>query len=107
MLARRNPTGYTPAMIVSFTHKGLEDFFYDGSKRGIQPRHAQKLADILDRLNAAHVVQDMRYPGAELHPLKGNLAGYWAVKVSGNWRVIFRFADNNASHVGYVDYHGD
>ena len=92
-------------MIVSFSHKGLEDFFYDGSKRGIQPRHAQKLADILDRLDAAHAVQDMRYPGSDLHPLQGNLAGYWAVKVSGNWRVIFCFADNHASHVGYVDYH--
>jgi proteic killer suppression protein len=92
-------------MITSFTHKGLEDFFYDGSKRGIQPRHAQKLEDILDRLDAAHRVEDMRYPGSDLHPLKGDLAGYWAVKVSGNWRIIFRFGDGNASHVDYRDYH--
>jgi len=92
-------------MITSFTHKGLEDFFYDGSKRGIQPRHAQRLADILDRLHAAHHVEDMRYPGSGLHPLSGDLAGYWAVTVSGNWRVIFQFADSNASRVGYLDYH--
>jgi proteic killer suppression protein len=92
-------------MITSFAHKGLADFFYDGSKRGIQPRHAQKLADILDRLDAAQHVEDMRYPGSDLHPLQGDLAGYWAVKVSGNWRVIFRFDNGNASHVDYVDYH--
>jgi proteic killer suppression protein len=92
-------------MITSFAHKGLADFFYDGSKRGIQPRHAQKLADILDRLDAAQHVEDMRYPGSDLHPLHGGLAGYWAVKVSGNWRVIFRFDNGNASHVDYVDYH--
>jgi toxin HigB-1 len=88
-------------MIVSFVHKGLED----GSKRGIQPRHAQKLAGILDRLAAAHQVEDMRYPGSNLHALHGDLAGYWAVKVSGNWRVIFRFAEGNASDVDYRDYH--
>jgi plasmid maintenance system killer protein len=52
-------------MITSFAHKGLEDFFYDGSKRGIQPRHAQRLADILDRLDAAQHVSDMRYPGSD------------------------------------------
>jgi proteic killer suppression protein len=92
-------------MIASFAHKGLEDFFYDGSKRHIQPRHAPKLADILDRLDAAHHVEDMRYPGSGFHPLQGDLHGFWAVTVSGSWRVIFRFADGNASDVGYRDYH--
>ena len=97
--------GYTLSMIASFAHKGLEDFFYDGSKRGIQPRHARKLADILDRLDAAHQVEDMRYPGSDLHPLRGDLAGYFAVSVSGNWRVIFQFEDGNAFRVNYLDYH--
>ncbi len=97
--------GYTPPMISSFTHKGLEDFFYDGSKRGIQPRHARRLEYILDRLDAAHQLEDMRYPGAELHPLHREWEGYWSVSVSGNWRVIFQFEDGNASRVNYLDYH--
>jgi toxin HigB-1 len=92
-------------MITSFTHKGLEDFFYDGSRRGIQPRHARRLADILDRLDAAHQVEDMHYPGSGLHPLHGDLESYWAVSVSGQWRVIFRFEDGNASYVNYLQYH--
>jgi len=92
-------------MIASFAHKGLEDFFYDGSKRGIQPRHAARLADILDRLHAASHVGDMRYPGSNLHPLSRELGGYWSVSVSGNWRVIFQFEDGNASRVDYMDYH--
>jgi len=45
-------------MILSFAHKGLEDFFYDGIKRGIQLRHAARLEAILDRLDAAHHVED-------------------------------------------------
>ena len=92
-------------MIVSFTHKGLENFFYDGSKRGVQPRHASRLAIILDQLDAAHHVEDMRYPGSNLHQLKGQWAGYWSVNVSGNWRVMFRFEEGNALQVNYLDYH--
>ncbi|MEK7705621.1 MAG: type II toxin-antitoxin system RelE/ParE family toxin [Myxococcota bacterium] len=92
-------------MLKSFVHKGLEDLFYDGSKRGVQPQHAAKLTLILDRLDAAGSVGDMDFPGSGLHPLKGKLKGLWAVKVSGNWRVIFRFEGGNAYEVSYVDYH--
>jgi len=92
-------------VIKSFRHKGLENFFYDGSKKGIQPKHAQKLSDILDRLDAATIVEDMNFPGADLHPLKGDLKGNWAVRVSGNWRIVFMFHDGNAFVVDYADYH--
>ncbi len=92
-------------MIKTFSHRGLEDFFYDGTKRGIQAAHAQKLADILDRLDAAQEVTDMRYPGSDLHQLKGTMKGFWAVKVSGNWRVVFTFKEGNAYQVNYLDYH--
>lgn len=92
-------------MIKSFAHKGLEDFYYDGAKKGINAAHAQKLADILDRLDAALHVSDMGYPGSDLHPLKGALQGHWAVKVSGNWRIVFTFKDGNAYVVDYLDYH--
>lgn len=86
-------------------HRGLEDFFYDGTKRGIQPQHAQKLADILDRLDASRDIKDMKYPGSDLHQLKGKMKGLWAVKVSGNWRVVFGFKEGNAHNVNYTDYH--
>lgn len=92
-------------MIKSFEHKGLEDYFYNGTKKGIKPQHAQKLADILDRLDAAKDIKDMNYPGSDLHQLKGKMKGTWAVKVSGNWRVTFRFIEENAESVDYLDYH--
>lgn len=92
-------------MIRSFRHKGLKGLFLEGSRRGIQPEQAQRLEDILDRLNAAAAIDDMNYPGSFLHPLKGNRKGYWSVRVSGNWRVIFRFENGDAYAVDYVDYH--
>ncbi len=92
-------------MIKSFKHKGLEDFFYSGKKKGIKPQHADRLEKILDRLNAASEIRDMNYPGSNLHSLSGNLKGQYAVNVSGNWRVFFEFTDGNAYIVNYDDYH--
>jgi proteic killer suppression protein len=92
-------------VIKSFAHKGLEDLFYKGSTKGIQPRQADKLRRLLDRLDAAGVVQDMDYPGSALHQLKGDLKHHWSVKVSGNWRVTFRFENGDAYVVNYQDYH--
>jgi toxin HigB-1 len=92
-------------MIKSFKHKGLEDFFYTGSKKGITPEQANRIERILDRLNAASEIKDMNYPGAFLHPLSGDKKGFYAVKVSGNWRIFFQFVDGDAYVVDYDDYH--
>jgi len=92
-------------MIKSFAHKGLEAFFKKGTVKGIQPKHAARLGRILDRLDAAAEVRDMDAPGYALHPLKGDLSGHWSVKVSGNWRLTFRFEQGNAYVVDYQDYH--
>ncbi|HAM53666.1 MAG TPA: peptidase [Nitrospiraceae bacterium] len=92
-------------MIKTFSHKGLEAFFYDGTKKGIRVDHAQKLGDILDRLGAAEDIRDMKFPGSDLHQLKGKMKSLWGVKVSGNWRVVFRFEEGNAYDVNYIDYH--
>ncbi len=92
-------------MIKKFVHKGLEKFFLAGIKSGIQTKHSQKLADILDRLDASCNIKDMNYPGSNLHKLKGKFIDFWSVKISGNWRVIFRFKDNNVFDVNYIDYH--
>ena len=40
-----------------------------------------------------------------LHPLKGELKSFWAVHVSTNWRIIFRFEDGDAFDVDLLDYH--
>ncbi len=93
------------AMIKSFKHKGLEDFFYTGKKKGIRPEHANRLERILDRLNAANDVKDMNYPGSDLHKLTGNKRGQYAVKVSGNWRIFFEFVEGDVYVVDYDDYH--
>lgn len=101
-----NLEGYNVVvMIKSFKHKGLEKFFYTGNKRGIKPEQSNKLASLLDRLNAANDIKDMNYPGSFLHQLRGDKEGQYSVRVSGNWRVFFKFTDGDAYIVDYADYH--
>ncbi|MBW2165781.1 MAG: type II toxin-antitoxin system RelE/ParE family toxin [Deltaproteobacteria bacterium] len=92
-------------MIKFFRYKGLETFFYTGSKKGIRPEHDDRLERILDRLNAAGNIKDMNYPGSYLHQLSGDKKGQYAVKVSGNWRVFFEFIEGEAYVVDYNDYY--
>lgn len=92
-------------MIKTFEHKGLQAFFETGNKAGIQPHHAQRLARQLARLDLAKHPADMNVPGWRLHPLTGNLAEHYAVTVSGNWRITFKFEGEDALLVDYQDYH--
>ncbi len=92
-------------MIKSFVHKGIEAFFRKGTKAGIQAAHAERLRRQLAQLNQAQSAKDMNLPGWKLHPLSGKLQGHWSVRVSGNWRLTFRFEDGDAILVDYKDYH--
>jgi proteic killer suppression protein len=92
-------------MIRSFRHKGLRLLFEDGSRRGVRADQADKISRVLLLLNRATKPDDMALPGFRLHPLKGDLAGFWAVSVSSNWRVIFRFEDGDVCDVDLIDYH--
>jgi proteic killer suppression protein len=91
--------------ILKFTHKGLESFFLRGTTAGIQAKHAGRLRLILGRLNVAVEPRDMALPGLDLHPLKGERKGTWAVSVSANWRITFRFSGSDVVDIDYEDYH--
>ena len=69
------------------------------------PNHVRKLVRILAVLDQSQKPQDMNIPGFRLHPLSGELSGHYAVSVSGNWRVTFRFEDGHVVDVDYTDYH--
>jgi toxin HigB-1 len=88
-----------------FKHDGLTRFFGSGTTAGIQAHHARRLRLMLARLEVAVEPNDMSLPGWNLHPLKGDRAGSWAVKVSANWRLTFRFEGTDATDVDYEDYH--
>ncbi len=92
-------------MIKSFKHKGLKKFYETGNKAGINSRHSKKLRIQLTALNTATCIEDMDLPGFRLHQLKGKRKGCWAIDVSKNWRIVFKFEEGNVYVVDYEDYH--
>ncbi len=92
-------------MISSFKHRGLNRLYERGDRSGIRPDLLETVEDILGRLDVAATPQALDLPGYRLHPLKGELKGFWSVMVKANWRIIFRFADGDASAVELIDYH--
>ena len=92
-------------MIKSFRHKGLDRFFTKSDRSKIDARQADRIRRILDRLDAAAKPEDMNLPGLGFHGLSGKLKGAFAVSLSENWRITFRFADADAIDVNLEDYH--
>lgn len=92
-------------MIQSFRHRGLQRFFEESDYRGIPAQFASRMERMLDRLDAAVRAEDMNLPGYKFHPLKGARKDTYAVNVSGNWRLTFRFNEGDALDVNLEDYH--
>jgi proteic killer suppression protein len=92
-------------MIRNFRHRGLKRFYERDDASQIHAAYRKKVARILADLDSAQVPQDMDFPGLRLHPLTGDLKGFWSVTVSANWRIIFRFDDASVVDVDLIDYH--
>lgn len=92
-------------MIKRFSHKGLKKFYESGLLIGIQKHYAKRLQLILTRLDVSKIPQDMNLPGLRLHKLTGELKDFYSVTVKKNWRIIFRFKENDVFDVDYIDYH--
>jgi len=91
-------------MIMSFRHRGLKAL-YEGSSRRVPPAHVKRLMGVLEALDHSHGPEGMNLQGLRLHKLEGKLKESYAVWVSGNWRVTFRFQSGKAVDVNYLDYH--
>ncbi len=94
--------------LAGFRHKGLQRLYNDETPKGLPAFMADKLRKILLVLETAEGMSQVeRFPGWRLHPLKGDLRGYWSLTVTGNWRLVFRYDEetNTASNIDLTDYH--
>lgn len=92
-------------MIRSFKHRGLKRFYEQDDGSGIRPDLRDTVERILTVLDSAATPQALDIPRYHLHPLKGELKGYWAVTVRANWRIVFRFDGTDPFDVELIDYH--
>lgn len=92
-------------MIKSCAHKGLKKFYETGSKAAIQPKHAERLSELLLVLDSAVEVKQLDLLGYRLHCLVGDRQNTWSLTVSGGWRITFEFHDGDAYITNYEDNH--
>ncbi len=92
-------------MIASIKHKGLKLLWTKNDASKLRPDQVGKIRNILTLLNSAGKIEDMNYPGSGLHPLKGEMAGFWSVTVTGNYRIIFQIENGDTHLLDYLDYH--
>ena len=102
-IVNREVIGCILQMIIHFRHKGLQRLYEKGDRRRVPAAYVGKIERILARLDEASAPIGMALPGFRLHPLRGELTGFWAVNVSGNWRIIFRLEGGHASDVDLID----
>ncbi len=92
-------------MIKSIKHKGLKRFYQSGATSGIRASHANRLTLRLTVLDHAVTLDDIAAFNWGLHPLSGSKQGHYAIKLSGNWRLFFKFEDGDIYLLDYDDYH--
>jgi toxin HigB-1 len=92
-------------MIRSFKHRGLKRLYERGDRSGIRTDLLDTVERILTVLDSAATPQALDLPRYRLHPLKGDLKGFWSATVRANWRIVFRFEGEDAFDVELTDYH--
>jgi proteic killer suppression protein len=92
-------------MIRSFKHRGLKRLYERADRSGIRPDLRDTVQEILTVLDDAVTPQELGLPAYHLHPLKGDLKGFWSVTVRANWRIIFQFEGTDVFDVELTDYH--
>ena len=86
-------------------HKGLRQYYETGACKGLPANALPKIGRILDGLASATNAADMDMPGYRLHRLRGKLANYWSIRVTANWRMVFRIEGGEAVDVDLMVYH--
>jgi len=93
-------------MIVSISHKGLRLLWERDDPSKLPVAHVGKIRRILTVLDTIKTLEPIRkIPGYRLHHLSGDFKGFWSITITGNYRIIFRFKDENVYDIDYIDYH--
>ncbi|MBX2822363.1 MAG: type II toxin-antitoxin system RelE/ParE family toxin [Rhodothermaceae bacterium] len=92
-------------LILFIKHKGLRAYWGKGIVHKLSPHWMPRVERIMNALDIAKRPEDLHFPGWRLHLLKGKFEGYYSVRVTGNWRIVFRFAGTDVTDVDLIDYH--
>jgi toxin HigB-1 len=100
-----NYVRYNVTMIRTFKHSALRRYFETGDPKGLAAEMAKRIQIRLNVLNRARELRDIALPGFDFHPLKGNRKAEYAIGVTGNYRMTFRFDSGDVLDLSLEDYH--
>lgn len=92
-------------MIRTIRHKGIKKLVQSNDRRGLNAEQLPRIVRVVALLDQAAQPQDLDIPGYHLHPLRGDLQGFWSVRITGNFRLVFRMEDGDVFDIDLVDYH--
>jgi proteic killer suppression protein len=92
-------------MIQSIRHEGLRLYYETGNGSKLPRQQLAKIGRLLTALDAVSSEIDIKALGSDVHMLKGIYKGFWALTITGNYRIIFRFTAPDIFDVDYLDYH--
>lgn len=98
-------TYYNCIMILNIRHKGLLLYYETGNGSKLPATFLRKINRILDQLDAATSTDDILQMGQGIHKLSGELVDFWSIKITPNYRIIFRFENAEILDVDFIDYH--
>ena len=97
---------YFQFVIESFGDSGTENIYRGLRVRGLPGDIQERARRKLRMINQARIVEDLQIPpGNRLEQLKGNLKGFWSIRINQQWRIIFRWKDGTKQEVTIIDYH--
>ncbi|WP_456384846.1 type II toxin-antitoxin system RelE/ParE family toxin [Persephonella sp.] len=93
-------------MIKNFLDKETEKLYIRGRSRKFPPEIWDRAVRKLDMLRRAKTLEDLKAPPSNrLEALKGDLKGFYSIRINDQYRIIFRFEHGDAYDVAIVDYH--
>jgi len=93
-------------MIKNFIDKDTERLYSTGRSKKFPPDIWKRALRKLDMLRRAKTLEDLKIPPSNrLEALKGDLEGFYSIRINDQYRIIFRFKNGDAYDVAIVDYH--
>ena len=93
-------------MIISFGDKNTEKIWNGMAVKKpsieVQEIGRRKLRMLHNSID----INDLKIPPSNrLEKLKGNLKDFYSIRINNQWRIIFKWENNNAFEVEILDYH--
>ncbi len=93
-------------MIKNFIDKDTEKLYRTGKNKKFPPNIWKRAVRKLDMIRRAKTLEDLKIPPSNrLEALKGDLEGFYSIRINEQYRIIFRFENGDAYDVAIVDYH--